>query len=225
MIIHLERLLMHDLPLLLVFWYGVLHAFGPDHLTAIADFSIGKSKQKTLFITLAFAIGHGISLFLFAKILESINLGEEILQYGDLISSSVILAIGIFLLFMVFTDRINVGWHEHEGKKHIHIWFGKTHSHDEAEFKARVSSALTIGALMGAGGVRGMLVTLSAISHREVNFFMVLAFTLGVMLIFMIFGYFLSLVNENLLKTRKNIRAAFAIAGVVSVIVGGSMLI
>ena len=216
---------MHDLPLILVFWYGVLHAFGPDHLTAIADFSIGKSKRKTLLITLAFAIGHGISLFIFAKILESIDLGEEILQYGDLISSSVILAIGIFLLFMVFTDRINVGWHEHNDKKHIHIWFGKNHSHDEAEFKARVSSALTIGALMGAGGVRGMLVTLSAISHREVNLFMVFAFTLGVMLIFMIFGYFLSLVNENLLKTKRNIRAAFAIAGAVSVIVGGSMLI
>lgn len=42
--------------LVLIFWYGILHAFGPDHLTAIADFSIGKNRQKTLWITSLFAI-------------------------------------------------------------------------------------------------------------------------------------------------------------------------
>jgi ABC-type nickel/cobalt efflux system permease component RcnA len=35
-----------ELSLLVIFWYGILHAFGPDHLTAIADFSIGKNKKK-----------------------------------------------------------------------------------------------------------------------------------------------------------------------------------
>ncbi|WP_256365632.1 hypothetical protein [Sulfurimonas sp. CVO] len=37
---------MEHLGLLLIFWYGVFHAFGPDHLTAIADFSIGKNKKR-----------------------------------------------------------------------------------------------------------------------------------------------------------------------------------
>lgn len=31
---------------LLIFYYGILHAFGTDHLTAIADFSIGKTVEK-----------------------------------------------------------------------------------------------------------------------------------------------------------------------------------
>jgi len=211
---------MHELPLLLIFWYGILHAFGPDHLTAIADFSIGKSKQKTMLITLAFAIGHGVSLFVFAKVLEQINLSEDILAWGDYISSGVILAIGVFLLFMALTGRINVGWHEHEGKKHIHIWYGKSHDHKE---RGRVASALTVGTLMGIGGVRGMLVTLSALAHHEVNLLMVASFTLGVMLVFLIFGYVISLVNENLLQTQKNVRAAFATAGIVSIIVGANM--
>jgi len=215
---------MNSLPLILIFWYGILHAFGPDHLTAIADFSIGKSKRKTLFITLAFAIGHGLSLFIFAKILQSIHISEEILSYGDIISSSVIIAIGVFLLYMAATDKINVGWHEHSGKKHIHIYFGKEHTHDN-ELKGRVASALTIGALMGIGGVRGMLVTLSAISHNEVNLLMVLSFTLGVALVFLIFGYFLGLVNENLMKTKQNVRIAFATAGAISLVVGSSMIL
>ena len=214
-----------ELSLLLIFWYGVLHAFGPDHLTAIADFSIGKGRTKTLFITLAFAVGHGISLFVFAKILEHVDLSEEILAYGDIISSSVILAIGAYLLYMAATDRIHIGRHVHEGKEHVHIWFGKSHDHSDADFEKRTASALTIGALMGAGGVRGMLVTLSAIAHNEVNLWMVLSFTMGVMLIFMGFGYLVSLVNDNLLTSRRNVRLAFATAGAVSLVVGSQMLI
>ena len=213
---------MESLPLILLFWYGILHAFGPDHLTAITDFSIGKSKSKTLLITLAFAVGHGLSLFVFAKILQYIDLSEELLAYADYISAGVIIAIGLFLLFMALTDRINVGWHEHEGKRHIHIWYGKQHSHQD---RGRVASALTIGTLMGIGGVRGMLVTLSAIAHHEVSLWMVASFTLGVMLVFMVFGYIVGLINENLLRTRYNVRLAFATAGVVSLVVGSSMFV
>ncbi len=36
---------MESLGLLLIFWYGILHAFGPDHLSAITDFSIGKNTR------------------------------------------------------------------------------------------------------------------------------------------------------------------------------------
>ena len=214
-----------ELSLLLIFWYGVLHAFGPDHLTAIADFSIGKKRSKTLFITFAFAVGHGISLFIFAKMLKQIDISEEVLAYGDIISSGVILAIGAYLLFMAATDRIHIGKHRHEGEEHIHIWFGKSHEHDDDDFEKRTASALTIGALMGAGGVRGMLVTLSAIAHNDVNLWMVLSFTMGVMLVFMGFGYVVALVNDNLLTSKRNVRLAFATAGAVSLIVGGQMLL
>jgi len=213
-----------ELSLFLIFWYGILHAFGPDHLTAIADFSIGKSRAKTMWITMAFAIGHGISLFIFAKLLESMKLSHEILEYGDIISSSVIMLIGIYLLFMALTDRINIGKHSHNGVEHTHIYFGKEHSHND-DTQTRTASALTMGALMGAGGVRGMLVTLSAISHNEVNLYMVGAFTAGVMLIFLSFGYIISIINENYLRSKKNVKIAFATAGVISLAVGAQMLI
>ncbi|MRJ03320.1 MAG: hypothetical protein GXO19_07820 [Epsilonproteobacteria bacterium] len=216
---------MDQLPLLLLFWYGILHAFGPDHLTAIADFSIGKSRAKTLLITLAFAIGHGVSLFLFAKVLESMEIDETILQWGDTISSLVIVSIGLFLLFLAFTDRINVGWHDHHGESHIHIWFGREHSHNGGELRGRMATALSVGALMGIGGVRGMLITLSAIAHREVDLSMVASFTLGVMVVFLLFGVVLGIVNEAILKSRSAVRAAFATAGTISVVVGGSILL
>jgi ABC-type nickel/cobalt efflux system permease component RcnA len=214
---------MENIGLLLIFWYGILHAFGADHLTAIADFSIGKNKKKTLLITGMFAIGHGISLFIFAKILETYKISDEILAYGDVISASVILGMGIYLLFLVFTNRINLDKHIHNGVEHIHIYFGKEHSHSHSTND--ISSAFTIGALMGIGGVRGMLVTLGLVESSSVDFTMVLAFTLGVMLIFMAFGAFILYINKNLLKSKQNIRRVFTIAGVISVIVGTNFLL
>jgi ABC-type nickel/cobalt efflux system permease component RcnA len=212
-----------ELSLLVIFWYGILHAFGPDHLTAIADFSIGKNKRKTMMITTLFAIGHGVSLFLFAKLLQTISISHEILAYGDIISATVIIAMGVYLLFMVATDRIQLRRHMHENKEHIHIWFGKSHEHND-DTVAKTSS-LTLGLLMGAGGVRGMLVTLGAVQGGTVEFSMVAAFTLGVMLVFGAFGFMMLYVNQNFLGNLTNVRRAFATAGVVSLVVGTNILI
>jgi len=211
-----------ELSLLLIFWYGILHAFGPDHLTAIADFSIGKDKRKTLLITILFAIGHGLSLFLFAKLLQGMHISHELLAYGDIISATVILGMGIYLLFMVATDRIQMRKHMHEGKEHIHIWFGKSHEHSDAVVE---SSSFTMGLLMGAGGVRGMLVTLGAVGSGHVDLTMVAAFTAGVMLIFVGFGLVILYLNEHFLGSITNVRRVFAAAGIVSLIVGTNILI
>ncbi len=212
---------METLGLALIFWYGILHAFGADHLTAIADFSIGKNKRKTMLITGMFAIGHGISLFIFAKILEAYNISEDILAYGDVISASVILGMGIYLLWLVYTDRINLSKHTHDGKEHLHIYFGKEHTHTNKD----VTSAFAIGTLMGIGGVRGMLVTLGMVETASVDLTMVLAFTLGVMVIFMAFGAFILFINRNLLNTKQNIKRVFTVAGIISVIVGTNFLV
>ncbi len=74
----------------------------PTTLQAIADFSIGKDKKKTLLITFLFAIGHGFSLFIFSKILQNMEISDNILAYGDIISAVVIIGMGLYILFMVY---------------------------------------------------------------------------------------------------------------------------
>jgi len=207
--------------LLIIFWYGVLHAFGPDHLTAIADFSLGKNKRKTIMATTLFAFGHGISLLIFAKILETFHISDHLLGYGDLISASVIVGIGLYLLYMVFTNRININHHQHQNSKHLHIYFGKKHKHSNKD----ISSAFTIGLLMGIGGVRGMLITLGFIENSSVDLWMVFAFTAGVMLVFLSFGACILYINQYLLHSIQRVRKVFTGAGLVSVLVGCNMLI
>ncbi|TNF44987.1 MAG: hypothetical protein EP216_01020 [Epsilonproteobacteria bacterium] len=211
-----------ELSLLLIFWYGILHAFGPDHLTAIADFSIGKNKRKTLMITTLFAIGHGLSLFIFAKVLQHTHISEDLLAYGDIISASVIIGMGLYILFMVKTDRIQLRKHMHDGKEHIHIWFGRSHEHNNA---IENSSSFSLGLLMGAGGVRGMLITLGVVQGGLVDFTMVAMFTLGVMLIFMTFGLLMLYINNNFLGNLTNVRRAFTTAGLISLLVGTNILL
>ena len=210
-----------ELSLLLIFWYGILHAFGPDHLSVIADFSIGKNKKKTMMITSLFAIGHGLTLFIFAKVLENVVISDDILAYGDMVSALVIMGMGIYLLFMVATNRIQLNKHVHDNQEHVHIWFGKFHEHTQTAER----SSFALGLLMGIGGVRGMLITLGVVAGGSVDFMMVGYFTAGVMLVFMAFGMLILYINKNFLGNLTNVRRAFATAGLVSFLVGTNILI
>lgn len=212
-----------ELSLVVIFWYGIVHAFGPDHLSAIADFSVGKNQRKTLLITFLFALGHGISLFVFAKLLESMEISQDLLAYGDIVSAGVIISMGLYILFMVATERIQLRKHIHKNKEHIHIWYGKSHEHSD-DSVAKTSS-LTLGLLMGAGGVRGMLITLGAVNGGTVDFMMVGAFTLGVMLIFGAFGMVMLYVNQNLLGSLTSVRRTFTTVGLISIAVGTNILL
>lgn len=205
--------------LTVIFWYGVLHAFGPDHLSAIADFSIGKESKKTFLSVGAFAVGHGMMLFIFAKVLEYYTIPPVLLAYGDTIASCLIMGMGIYLLAMVYRNRVHLQSHLHEGKKHIHIWFGDEHNHTYT-----TTSAFSVGVLMGIGGVRGMLVTLGVLHDQSVNFMMIAAFVLGVMSVFFIFGLLIFWINKEILTNIKNVRRAFAVVGAISVCVGANML-
>jgi ABC-type nickel/cobalt efflux system permease component RcnA len=220
MIIH-EKDLNMEIGLMIIFWYGILHAFGPDHLTAIADFSIGKEAKKTFMIVSAFAVGHGIMLFMFAKILEQYTIPAEFLSYGDMIASSVIFFIGMYLLYLVYANKIHLKTHTHEHKRHIHIWFGNEHQHESST----TTSAFSVGVLMGIGGVRGMLVTLGVLHGQVVDFTMILAFITGVMVVFFSFGLVILWINKDILTNIKNVRRVFTAVGTISVLAGGNMLL
>lgn len=211
-----------EIGLMIIFWYGILHAFGPDHLTAIADFSIGKEAKKTFMIVSAFAVGHGLMLFMFAKLLQYFSIPESVTAYGDVIASSVIVFIGLYLLYMVYRNKIHLHSHVHNQKKHVHIWFGNEHEHKSS---GGSGSAFSVGVLMGIGGVRGMLVTLGMMQGQSVDFTMILAFILGVMVVFLSFGWVIMWINKDILTNIKNVRRAFAAVGVISVLVGGNMLL
>ena len=78
---------------------------------------------------------------------------------------------------------------------------------------------------MGAGGVRGMLITLGAVSTGNVDLVMVGSFTLGVIIVFAAFGMLMLYINQNFLGNLTNVRRTFTTVGVISLIVGTNILL
>ena len=201
-----------DYALLIILYYGILHALGPDHLSAIALFSIGKNKRETITLSLLFAFGHGLMLYLMALIISHFA-NDELLAYGDVISAAVILLMGLYLVYLAFTDKIKINRHLHKDEKHMHIYYKDAHLHDKGIL-------LTLGLLMGVGGIRGMLVTLSAVSHNTVGVEMILAFIMGVSIVFLSFGYLIYLINERLAISKNTLRYALMSVGFFSIVIG-----
>lgn len=204
--------------LLIIFYYGILHALGPDHLSAIALFSIGKKKKAALLLSLLFAVGHGITLYILALIIEQFA-SDGLLQYGDMISSTVILLMGLYLVYLALTNKIRIDRHYHErhedngDHKHTHIYYENEHLHDK-------SILLSLGLLMGVGGIRGMLVTLTVITNQTIGFEMVIAFILGISLVFLLFGYLIYLINVRLIHSTSTLRYAVTSVGLLSIAIG-----
>ncbi len=65
-----------------------------------------------------------------------------------------------------------------------------------------------------------MLITLGAIEAGAVDYKLVFAFTLGVMVVFLSFGVVISYINENLLNSKESVRRVFANSGIISLVVG-----
>jgi ABC-type nickel/cobalt efflux system permease component RcnA len=199
--------------LLIIFYYGILHALGPDHLSAIALFSIGKKKKAALLLSLLFAVGHGITLYLLALLITPFA-SDSLLQYGDIISSAVILLMGLYLVYLAATNKIRIDHHHHhQNDKHTHIYYEDAHLHDK-------TMLVSLGLLMGVGGIRGMLITLAAISHQTVGIGMVFAFILGISLVFLLFGYLIYLINARLIRSTSTLRYAVTSVGLLSIIIG-----
>lgn len=138
---------------------------------------------------------------------------ESMLAYGDIISSSVILLMGCYLVYLAITNKIRIDTHEHHTHNHTHIYYQDAHLHDK-------SMLVTLGLLMGAGGIRGMLVTLSIVSHQSVGIEMVLAFIVGVSIVFLLFGYFIYLINANFIRSSNALRYGILSVGLLSIAIG-----
>ena len=62
--------------------------------------------------------------------------------------------------------------------------------------------------------------TLSIISHQSVGVEMILAFITGVSIVFLLFGYFIYLINESFIRSVNALRYGIMSVGLLSVAIG-----
>ena len=136
---------------------GLVHVLsGPDHLAALAPFTVDK-PARALRVGVQWAIGHsaGVALIGVASLLlrEMIPL-DLITTYSERAVGLLLIGIGLWGFKKAFATRIHAHHHTHDGEPHTHIHVHRTgHGHrEQAPVHFHTHAALGIGTLHGLAG-------------------------------------------------------------------------
>jgi hypothetical protein len=150
------------------FVYGLAHVLsGPDHLAALAPFTVDRPK-RALLVGLQWAIGHSCGVALIG--LGSLALREIIpihliSSWSERIVGVLLIGIGLWALRKAFATRIHAHEHTHDGEHHTHIHVHRSgHIHEEHPKHFHSHAALGIGTVHGLAGGSHLLGILPALA-------------------------------------------------------------
>jgi hypothetical protein len=154
---------------MILIWAGLLagavHVVsGPDHLLALAPFSIQSDQSKT-WIGIKWGLGHGIGIACVAIGLLFVKTQIDVVQvseWAELMVGFVLIAVGVKALFMarklVIHDHDHAHDHGHFSNghqhqhSHLHVHVGESrHPHPSTD-KAHLHAPMWIGLLHGVAG-------------------------------------------------------------------------
>ena len=171
--------------LALIFFAGVLHGLGPDHLAAITALStVDGGARRLVFFSVRFALGHSVVI---AAAGIAAHFGRNLLPATwdtnlDRAGGILLIVAGIALLVAVAFRKVSVHahHHDHDGHEHehfhLHFFRQLSHRHGHGKFAA------VLGALFALGGVRGLLavVPIATSQTLAISALRITAFTLGI---------------------------------------------
>lgn len=214
---------------------SILHVVtGPDHLAAVAPFAI-ETKKKAWKIGLFWGIGHIVGmafiglLFIFFKDLIPV---ETISNYSEQIVGLVLIGIGIWAFYKIFTTDIN--------HKHLHVHSEDTpmihcHEHEHEanknhenthykDLKQSHFTSFSIGILHGLAGIAHFLLFLPVLGFEKQSdsVLYIIGFCFGILIAMTVFAFVLGKVasfsrNEHNPVFFKGVRFA---GGLFAIIIG-----
>ena len=181
--------------LALIFFAGLLHGLGPDHLAAITALSaVGGGPRRLVFFSTRFALGHAVVIAAAGLVA---HFGRDLLPERwevclDVAAGSLLVAAGVAMMVALMLGKIRVHAHSHEHEHgttphhHFHLHFFSQASHRHGH--GRIAAAL--GALFALGGVRGLLavVPIAVSQTLAISTLRVAAFTLGIVVAMVGYG-------------------------------------
>jgi len=172
--------------LAMIFFAGVLHGLGPDHLAAITAFGAvaGRDFRRITFFSIRFASGHALVI---AAAALAAHFGRTALPLAwerrfDLAAAGVLLLTGVVLLVALAMGKVSIHAHQHEhaGSVHAHL---HAHFHHRAQHGHRHGKlAFLLGGLFALGGARSLLVIVpvALASTAAASLLRITAFTVGI---------------------------------------------
>ena len=151
------------------FFAGLVHVLsGPDHLAALAPFTVDKPR-RALMVGVQWAIGHscGVALIgLGSLLLREIIPIDLISSYSERAVGILLIGIGFWGLKKAFATRLHAHHHTHDGEHHTHIHVHREgHAHKESPAPhLHNHAALGIGTLHGLAGGSHLIGVLPALA-------------------------------------------------------------
>ena len=177
------------------FGLGLLHALDADHVMAVStmsarDQSGGKrpGPREVLGFCAKWAIGHGGVLLLLALALMvfGLQLPESVGWVAEKLVGVILVALGLWLLWNIYSQRIHLHAHTHDGVSHVHLSHEKSAEHTH--------QPVLIGITHGLAGSAPVLALIPALETSGNNIWFgmsyIVLFSLGVLIAMMVFGVF-----------------------------------
>jgi hypothetical protein len=172
---------------------GALHALDADHVMAVSGLA---SRRPTLRACLSVAwrwsLGHGATLALLGGAVwwagSALPAGFALL--AERVVSLMLCGIGVRVLLDLYHRGARLRVHRHPGLlPHVH-WVLPESNHERHHGTSREHGAVLVGALHGAAGSAPMIALASAGARGSlgVTLAIVLAFSLGVLAMMLLFG-------------------------------------
>ena len=167
---------------MIVIWAGVIagavHVVsGPDHLLALAPFSM-QSTQPKVWIGLKWGLGHGVGIAVVGLVLLLLKTQIDVTQLSDfaeMLVGFLLIGIGVRALFTAKALVIHEHVHAHDASKpshqhsHIHLHLGETvHPHELSNTK-HLHAPMWIGLLHGIAGTGHLFGLVPALGLTPVN--------------------------------------------------------
>ncbi|MDQ3021068.1 MAG: sulfite exporter TauE/SafE family protein [Bacteroidota bacterium] len=149
---------------------GSVHVLtGPDHMAAIAPFSVSQ-PNKSWKTGLWWGLGHtgsvwiiGILVFFFKEFIPLEGLSE----WSERLVGIMLIALGIWGIQKAMSARVHYHLHEHDGSAHAHFHLHNkqtAHGHDKQTVHQHKHAPLGIGILHGFAGSSHMIAILPALA-------------------------------------------------------------
>lgn len=194
------------------FGLGLLHALDADHIMAVSALASGsssnnnaknktsqRSRGKTLFFCLQWAIGHGGILLLLGSlvIFAGVSIPEFVSYYAEKAVGFILVALGFWIFWQFYQKKLQLQVHSHNGMTHVHLANTSSNGQNKARHDHRpVLVGITHG-LAGSAPVLA-LVPVAQAGQSWFGLVYVAMFSAGVVLTMVIFGLLFNTLQSTL---------------------------
>lgn len=206
---------------LMAFGVGALHALDADHVMAVSSLAVRRpAPRECLTISVRWAIGHGATLMLIAAAFFILGhaLPTNLGLHAERSVALLLVIIGLSVLFDLATKGARLRLHRHPGMRpHVH-WIQPHNGHETGNNEAH--GAVLVGALHGLAGSAPLMAMVPVGSRGSFGdgVLILLAFSVGVLMMMLLFGAAFGVVLE---RSRRGLVWLRAFAGSASMLVGG----